>query len=122
MTTSITNTNLEAIEKVKEVMGFGVIYKRPSKSENRKRIYEYMLGSFQAEVFLKTILPFTLVKRRQVELALEFRSLGQKKPYQKIANAVYQRMCAISAQVRELNGRSYNKEKAKIVPLDYVEV
>lgn len=53
---------------------------------------------------------------------LEFRTLGQKRPYEKVSLECYSRMSELSAQVREANGINYRKETPVLVPFESVGV
>jgi hypothetical protein len=119
---SITNTHRNSLQRIKDLFGFGTLHERANVPQNRKTIYTYMLGGRQAECALLTLLPYLFVKREQAKMALEFRSLGQKKPYQLIPTETYERMLELAEGIRQLNGRNARKDTPVIVPRDYVEV
>ena len=69
--TLVVNTNLEVLEKFKEVWG-GDISKNYRSKENWKQAYTWRLSHTAAGYFLSDILPFLIVKNKQATLALEF--------------------------------------------------
>lgn len=115
---SLSNTHLQSLERLMRLFGFGRIY-RCRASETRRPHYKWGLSTCQAESFLLTVLPYLFIKHRQAELALEFRGLGQRKPYQVVPPEIYDRMCQIADEMRTLNGNTYLKEMVKPVPGHY---
>ena len=81
---SISNTYKPALELIKKITGIGCIYDRKQPTKNFKTTYEYILADYGAEQFLRMIFPYSVIKREQIELALQFRRLGQKVPFEKI--------------------------------------
>lgn len=121
LSVSVHNTHLGSLERLKEMFGFGTLYTNPA-IEGRRQGYRWILSGGIGERFLRTIQPYSVVKAEQIRLALEFRKLGQKQPFRKVSEDIYRRGCEIAEQIRQLNGASYRKAKAKIVPRDYIEV
>ena len=66
---SITNTNLEVLEKLQKVYG-GKIYKR--EKSNARSYYDWVAASNQAIDPLTKWTPFLIIKRDQANIALEF--------------------------------------------------
>ena len=69
---TIGNTNLELLEKLKEVIGTGAIYHRPSK--NPKHADAYVLNisrTSDIQYLLSQVYPFLIVKRQRALEALE---------------------------------------------------
>lgn len=120
LTVTISNTNLDSMDTLKSLFGFGTIYAIP-KIEGRQQGYKWILTGRSAEIFLTAVRSYSIVKKPHVELALEFRGLGQKVPFKKVEESVYTRGCEIAAAIRNLNGNTYRKALVKIVPKDYVE-
>jgi len=66
---SIANINMEIIAKIKNTIGFGYI----DKPSNKNPCWRYRLSDFKSSIqFLKMIQPFTIIKREEINLALEF--------------------------------------------------
>lgn len=79
LTVQIGNTHLGVLEEIKERYGGG-IYTRKG-VEGRTRMYDINLRSKVAEAFISDILPFLVVKKKEAELALEFRNLAVRSVY-----------------------------------------
>lgn len=116
----IVNTDEAALKKIKS-MFFATIHKR-KKVERRQQMFGWLSTDKIAERFLQAMEPYSLVKHKRILLALEFRRLGQKKPYQQISLSHYQRAAELAEEIRQLNGRNYQKGKHVVVPKDYVHV
>src|SRR4051794_1508451 len=69
----VTNTNLPILERFKSKWG-GSISPLPERPNNRP-CWVWKLSAAQAEPFLHAIRPHAVLKRRQIEIALEFRDL-----------------------------------------------
>jgi len=118
---SVNNTNRDALERLQDLFRGTICTRKPV--ENRKRVHGWYIDSKNAERFLAAIQPFVLVKARQVGLGLEMRYLlSQHDPRRGVPTEVYERLVEIAEQVRQANGRNYQKATAK-VPENYtVEV
>lgn len=116
----IVNTNEAALRRIKSIF-FGTVHKR-KKVEGRQQIFSWQSTSKAAERFLQAIEQYSLVKNKRIRLALEFRGLGQKKPYQQISMTHYRRAAELAEEIRQLNGRNYQKGNHVVVPKDYVDV
>lgn len=65
----ITNSNKKALNFIKNIFG-GKIYFQ-EKGKNLK-IYQYLLSSTEAVMFLKAIRCFSIIKVKQIDLAIKF--------------------------------------------------
>ena len=102
----VVNTDISALQKLRLLFGFGAVHARPRRdAERHRQAYHWQLGAKAAESFLKTVLPYLTVKRRQAEIALEFRGLGQNEPFKAITQEVYSKMLSLEDGLRQLNSR-----------------
>ena len=81
-------------------------------SPNRTcRVYELMFTAQAGERFLRTVLPYLIVKRKEAEIALEFRKLMVRKNYPKregwsrIPKRTQRRMFTLWKRLMTLPGR-----------------
>jgi hypothetical protein len=79
ITTSLANTNRQVLEKVQEIYGGNIAESKPN--GNRKVGYRLHLTRRKAELFLKDISPFLLLKRSQVLIGLKSRETIRKGNY-----------------------------------------
>ena len=105
----IVNQCREVLEEVKETYG-GAIYGN-SKGVN-KPVYAWKAYTTGAESFLKSVLPFVRIKRRQVEIGLEFRQVVAHKTCRqsRLALGEIARREALRTELRLLNapcGKKY---------------
>ncbi len=71
---SITNTNIEILIKIKKIFGGKIEIKK--KIENRKEVRILtIVNREQSKFFLEKILPYSTVKRQQIEYALKYLEL-----------------------------------------------
>lgn len=57
----------------------GSLHTRPPRKHNHRHVLQWRLWTKSAEKFLKDIKPFLRLKKRQVEIALEYRHLQTRK-------------------------------------------
>src|SRR3990172_7553126 len=74
----IANTNFEVLEWMQSLCG-GAIYDHTKKIDrgNRQESRVWHLQGKNAQAFLEMIEPFSIVKRRQIDLALKFLRMGK---------------------------------------------
>ena len=73
MRVEIVNTNKEVLEWVKGMFGGSVIVRmRPGKYGNNKESFVWLADTRRAASFLRLIKPYVKIKRRQLEIALDF--------------------------------------------------
>jgi hypothetical protein len=106
---SVTNTCVPALEAIRSIFGYGCVSRR-NRIEGRRAVFTWATGAHAAEVFLRAILPYAVIKRPQIELALEYRSLRQNGPFQKRPDSHFDRACEIAAAIRRLNGADRRKD------------
>ena len=70
----VVNTNLEVLERFKETWG-GDINKNYKPKDNWKQAYTWRLSHIAASLFLKEMLPYLVIKKKQAELAIQFTSI-----------------------------------------------
>jgi len=68
----VMNTSKELIAWLQETFG-GVIYERKSKNPKWKDRYEWWLYHKKFDEIAPHILPFLIIKKKQLEIAIEFR-------------------------------------------------
>jgi hypothetical protein len=103
----LTNTDKHIMILIKKWIGFGTIFMR-KKLLHRKRAYDFILKGRQGESFLKSILPFLIVKKKQALLALKFMSMkhkrfGGKNPKHILTDKEINQREAIRTKIRKLN-------------------
>jgi len=100
--TQVVNTNLEVLEQMKRAFG-GSIQIRKAKL-NWQQMYTWQCTTQVAYHFLKQILPYLRLKRKQAELAIEFQEdrgyRGQRRSPEQL-----QRGQQIRTLISSLNGR-----------------
>lgn len=69
---SLSSTNPAILVELKHFYG-GSIHRHNQRQENRKPAWKWQLSPRLADIFLKDILPFISIKKKEVELAIEFR-------------------------------------------------
>jgi hypothetical protein len=124
---TVTNTVQRSVELIQETFR-GTVYSRPP-VEGRQRVYQWFASGKIGERFLEAISPYLVIKAPQVALVLEARYLlrGKGAPYGSIPPAMRERLDEIAIAVRNLNGRSPQKQRAKrpdyvATPSRYVDV
>ena len=87
----------------------------------KKYIKKINKSDFGAEQILKAIQIYSKIKAKEIEIALEFRTLGQKRPYQKIPSSNFIRMVELREELMDLHG---GNKKPEVCPIknSYVEV
>lgn len=101
----IGNTNLEVLEWIQSKFG-GTIYDQVrSVPGNRKPFWAWHTSGHKAKTFLEMIEPFVIVKRRQIQVALQFLSLGR---HQHVPAA----RAALCGQMAELNFRGVGQRNS----------
>lgn len=70
---SVASTKLDALEIFYELFHGNVRILKRKLKKNHRIIYHWVVTSSQAEMFLERILPYLILKKKEAELALEFR-------------------------------------------------
>lgn len=65
---SISNTHKETLEWIKNIIGFGSVYKT---NKVRKQCYEYFISDWQAVAFLELIAPYLRIKKEKALKCVE---------------------------------------------------
>jgi hypothetical protein len=68
---SVSNTDLDLLEWIREKTGIGSIVTKPSKNPKHKNANWWQANAEAAEHVLTQILPYLVIKREQAEIALE---------------------------------------------------
>lgn len=113
----ISNTNLEVLQRVQAAFGGSVTQAAPEAfgGRNTKRSYVLTFTHSVAEVFLAAVLPHMIVKRKQAELFLEFRSNIQPVGRRPIPREVVWRRHEIYLEMIALNQRGLST-RAPTIP------
>ena len=99
---SITNTNLEVIERSKEVIG-GYISRYTPLNKKHKVVYKNRLSCKKAFFFLKNIENFVIIKKEQVALAIEFQNITNNKSNHKLKKNEYDKKQEIKIKISKIN-------------------
>jgi len=67
----IGNTNLESLDKIKHIFGCGSVRTR-SYVEGHMKMWSYTVGNKKLIKVLESIKPYSVVKKSQIELGLQF--------------------------------------------------
>lgn len=74
----ISNTNREILEMFRERWSGSITVCKPQKPQH-KPVYHWRVKCGNAEVFLRDVLPFLVIKKERVEFALEIRAMGGRR-------------------------------------------
>lgn len=105
---SITNTNKKVLEKIHSFIGLGYIVKSKRNAESIKQdykvCYKLRLSTRDAAKFLKSLLPYLIIKKRQAKLAIKFQSgiLLNKKVQDRITVKEHNRRDDIKQNISDL--------------------
>ena len=69
----VVNTYRPVLEEIKSLFG-GAIYTIRKETERHRQCYSWVATTTFAETFLKAVLPYLHIKRRQAEIGIEFRA------------------------------------------------
>lgn len=98
---TVTNTHEESIARIKTIFeGCGTTPDIKMRSGNKKKVYRFTSSCNGAYNILKLIAPYVVVKRKQVDLGIEFQlqpyinmgSIGQPPEYYDKQKEYYQKM------------------------------
>jgi hypothetical protein len=100
----ITNACREILEIIQKMYGGYIRIKSPS-SMGKKRVYELILTNKLAEVFLKDILPYLVIKKEIAEKALQYRKTILNNFYRKngVPSELLQRREVLKQEIFTLN-------------------
>ena len=73
----IVNTDKYVLDNIKKFY-HGNVYKRKNLNKRWKVRYSFEVSSNYAKIIFDDILPFSIIKRKQIELALEVQYLNEK--------------------------------------------
>ena len=103
---SIANTNLEILTWIKSYFG-GCLSLRKRRSPRHKPAWELLFSEIQAEEFVKVIMPWLRIKRRQAKVLLEYRrSVAATKHYPDrsgLSPTIRMERDALYGKIRQLN-------------------
>ena len=109
LTASITQTSLPCLNLIREHFGGNIIAITHSRRHNMNNsvCYIWRVRSKDALVFLETIAPYVVVKKEQVELALQYPLVsadGRKYagPYNPLPDEVHNRRMEIGQKLRDI--------------------
>jgi hypothetical protein len=103
---TITNTDPRPVTKFHDMFG-GCVYVRENKLRPRwRRSFEWTVQGAELDAFVRQILPYSVTKREQLELLVEFRKLMPGRGYRKITSSERwserKRLSKLSMQISEL--------------------
>ena len=102
----VTNTNLDILEKLKNITGIGTLYvykKFPKEGEGKwKPCHRWQVVSSQAEDLLNAIYPYLEIKRKQTEAVLNFPYVGKG---HRRTQEEYDNQMQHFSQIKEMNKR-----------------
>ena len=103
MRLSVDMTDLIAIRWLRETFGGSTYTWQPS--GNNKRMFRWGVFGFNAQEFLRLILPYMKTKKSQAEVAIEFQDLKQEKFNQHKQKPAWliEAEAILHSQMRELN-------------------
>ncbi len=70
----VTNTDIKSLERLREIFGYGSIFKQGDSSRNYQT-WAWCCNSLSAASVLRQTLPYMVTKRNEAELALDFQAL-----------------------------------------------
>jgi hypothetical protein len=105
----IVNTNPMLMQWLVEKMGGKITPLRQNQGLGTKPVFAWILRNLNAEVFLREVLPYLIVKREQAELALAFRAIRtarvRKGRWPTVTEEAIVERESIRHQLRAVNGR-----------------
>ena len=105
---TVVNCDRRALERFVEVVGEGRLYTRRPQ-EGHRTIHYLRSSDAVAERILRRLQSHLVSKKEVVDLALESRELGQRKPYERIPEERWLRLIEIENGIKARNGRSHRK-------------
>ena len=111
---TLSNTNLDVLLAFQDTWGGNVRANLPN-GRNCKIIHQWIVLGYAAETFCYDILPYMIVKKRQVELFLEFRATVNSKERHRLTEEIHQKRLAIGQEIINLNSRGINPVKRTLV-------
>lgn len=118
---TINNTDESVMTALKNKYG-GYLLKNPLK-EGKRQFYTWTLRDSSSKEFLTAILPFSIVKRPNIEIALEYigtiikQEKGKKKQY--VTQELWEKREALVERLSHFNYKG--KERKKVTFYEYVE-
>lgn len=76
----VANTHGLSIKHLQEIFGFGRIRTMPGQSIRHRPVYEWAVEAKSAEIFLKAIVPYSVTKKEQIQLAIFGADLRRNSP------------------------------------------
>ncbi len=110
MIVQVSNQNRFVLEKLRKVYGGGIAVQ----TSGRKRpLYLWQLTGSKTGMFLAKLSPWLIVKKRQAQIGIEFRSLLSHRNYFKVPEKNLKRRFLLLRRLRALNSRK-GQHKAPI--------
>ena len=101
---TVVNTNRSVLDWILETFGIGTVGRKCEAQPHRQECHSYRVTDFGAEQVIRALLPHLRVKREQALLALEFRELGQAKPFQRISDVNITRALELKDMMHRAKG------------------
>jgi hypothetical protein len=108
----VDNTDLSLLKKIRELCGFGSLYRHSSRKQETKqrRLYRLKFSSTHLRILLPQITPYLIRKRRQAEILMEvlnYVKLGNNQHTQR----PIEKLEALVNEIRRLNQRGLGDEQ-----------
>ena len=103
-TLSISNTNEDFLQHVKQIIGTGNLCRLPEHRKNWKDKFQYLANANTLRAILPEILPYLIIKREQAKLVLEFLSqinVGIRGDYPNDLQVLYSRIRTLNAKGKD---------------------
>lgn len=111
MLVQVANQNRFVLEKLRKVYGGG----NAVQTSGRKRpLYLLQLTGRKAGTFLATLLPWLIVKKKQAQIGIEFRSLLSHRDWFKVPEKNLKRRLLLLRRLRTLNSSKGQSNKGAI--------
>ena len=110
----VSNTNLDVLLALQD-MYQGSVNTHVANERNCKDIHQWRVMARQAEYFAKSILRYAIVKKRHLELFLEFRATIGVPGRKGLDSKVHKRRLEIGAEIISLNARGRDPVRKTLV-------
>ena len=117
LVSSITNTNIEILLKIRSVYGGNMKSIKMSKTHlNYKKEWGWIMSERSVhKLFLEKIYPYTTVKRQQIEYGLKFLEMTSNSSGKRISQEEQKIREFLSDKLKELKSSEYTDEEIRII-------
>jgi len=78
---TVTNTDKRLIDWLYKTTELGFTKTSPPRSSNHNIRYDWVISSYKGSLLLEKLLPYSLIKKEQIQIALEFANLPKLSKY-----------------------------------------